>query len=106
MDELAFDHRTILTDALERARSLLEYTTLATAFCAATFTINDLQKVYEIVWGIPVDPRNFRRKVKNVSGFVEDTGHRRHSNGRPAILYRPGPAHAPHPAMLRTSNGL
>ncbi|WP_406326535.1 NUDIX hydrolase [Streptomyces sp. NBC_00203] len=106
LDELAFDHRTILTDALERARSLLEHTTLATAFCAATFTISDLQKVYEIVWDIPVDPRNFRRKVMNVSGFVEDTGHKRHSNGRPAILYRPGPAQVLHPAMLRANSGL
>ncbi|WP_308040639.1 NUDIX domain-containing protein [Streptomyces sp. PSKA30] len=106
MDKLAFDHRTILSDALEEARMLLEQTTLATAFCAETFTISELQQVYEIVWGMPVDPRNFRRKVMNVTGFVKDTGLKRPSNGRPATLYQRGPAQILHPAMLRAGNGL
>src|SRR6476469_7489340 len=34
---LAFDHLTILTDGVERARSKLEYTPLGTAFCPAEF---------------------------------------------------------------------
>src|SRR5579859_6556268 len=38
---LAFDHDQILDDAVERARTRLEYTTLATAFCSDPFTIGD-----------------------------------------------------------------
>jgi 8-oxo-dGTP diphosphatase len=92
-DKLAFDHADILSDAVERARGLLEFTTLATAFCDETFTIGDLRRVYEVVWGEPVDPRNFNRKVLSTEGFVESTGTKRApETGRPAELYRRGPA--------------
>jgi 8-oxo-dGTP diphosphatase len=99
---LAFDHDQILADGLERARSKLESTTLATAFCPDAFTIGELRQVYEVVWGIPLDPRNFNRKVSNTDGFVLPTGGTRsQETGRPAVLYRPGPATTLYPPMLR-----
>lgn len=99
---LAFDHDTILGDAVERARSRLEFTTLATAFCAETFTIGDLRSVYEVVWGTKLDPRNFSRKVMNTEGFVQPTGDKRTlGTGRPAILYQKGPAQILNPPLMR-----
>jgi|SRR5256714_12609314 len=99
---LAFDHGEILAAAVERARERLEYTTLATAFCGETFTMGDLRGVYEVVWGVRLDPRNFNRKVLNTEGFVIPTdGKRAQETGRPATLYRRGPATTLYPAMLR-----
>ncbi len=99
---LAFDHDQILDDAVERARRRLELTTLATAFCPPEFTIGDLRSVYEAVWGTPLDPRNFNRKVINTAGFVEATGEKRlPATGRPAALYRAGAATALNPPILR-----
>jgi 8-oxo-dGTP diphosphatase len=99
---LAFDHETILRDGVERARAKLEYSPLAAAFCTEPFTIGDLRHVYEVVWGIPVDPRNFHRKVTSVQGFILPTGKVRSlPAGRPAALYRKGPATLLHPPMLR-----
>jgi 8-oxo-dGTP diphosphatase len=104
---LAFDHNDILDEALERARSKIEHTTLATVFCADTFTIGELRRVYEMVWGGPVDPRNFNRKVTGTEGFVVATGQTRQPIvGRPAALYRAGPAKALYPPMLRTSMSI
>lgn len=100
--KLVFDHATILDDAVERARVRLEYTTLAAAFCAAEFTIGDLRRVYEVVWDMPLDPRNFNRKVLHTEGFIEATGTKRWpETGRPAALYRRGPAQTLYPPMLR-----
>lgn len=100
--QLAFDHAEIIQDAVERARSKLEYTTLATAFCAPEFSVTDLRRVYEIVWGQPLDPRNFHRKVTGVENFLVPTGEytTRHG-GRPAALYCRGSASLLHPAILR-----
>jgi 8-oxo-dGTP diphosphatase len=99
---LCFDHDEILAEAVERARSRLEFTTLATTFCGPSFTIGDLRNVYEVVWGHRLDPRNFNRKVLNTPGFVEPTGERRVPEvGRPAALYRAGGEQALNPPLLR-----
>jgi 8-oxo-dGTP diphosphatase len=85
---LAFDHDTILADGVERAQAKLEYTTLATAFCPADFTVAELRRIYEIVWGDQLDPRNFHRKLTSTD-FLEPTGETTtRYGGRPAALYR------------------
>jgi 8-oxo-dGTP diphosphatase len=101
---LAFDHARILTDALEQARRRLEYTTVATAFCPPEFTVADLRNVYEIVWGEPLDPRNFHRKMTGIGDFLIPTGgHTTHHGGRPAALFRRGKPKPSHPPILRTT---
>lgn len=105
--KLAFNHLTIVADGVERSRAKLERTALATAFCAETFTISDLQKVYEAVWGVSLDPRNFYRKVQGVPGFltpVEST--RRTTKGRPARLYMAGTRTVLHPPLIRPEHPM
>ncbi|WP_369176723.1 NUDIX hydrolase [Streptomyces mutabilis] len=102
--DLAFDHDRILADARQRVGAKLEYTCLATAFCPAEFTLGELQQVYETVWGTALDRPNFRRKVLATPGFVEAApGAARLTGGRgkPAALYRAGPATTLHPPLLR-----
>jgi 8-oxo-dGTP diphosphatase len=103
--KLAFDHAAILADGLERARSKLEYTPLATSFVTEPFTISELRMVYETVWGEPLHAGNFHRKVLSVPGFVEGTGATTQTGGPRggprARLYRRGDARLLHPALLR-----
>ena len=101
---LAFDHLQILEDGIERARAKLEHTSLATAFCGQTFTISELQQVYEAVWGVQIDPRNFYRKVQGVDGFIVADGQRA-TRGRPARLFRAGTRTALHPPIVRPVEG-
>ncbi|MBM7859320.1 8-oxo-dGTP diphosphatase [Lentzea nigeriaca] len=99
---LAFDHARILADGVERARGKLEYTALGTEFCGSEFTVAELRRVYEIVWGVSLDPRNFHRKVTGVEGFLEATGETTaRDGGRPAALYRRGGASVLYPPLVR-----
>ena len=94
----------MLAAGVERARAKLEYSPVAAAFCAEVFTVAELRHVYQAVWGVPLDPRNFHRKTTGTQGFLVPVG--RDSapgpgGGRPAALYRRGDASLLHPAMLR-----
>lgn len=103
---LAFDHDVILVDAIERVRAKFEYTTVATSLVTEPFTIPELRRVYESVWGVSLHPANFRRKVLATPGFVVSSavgpvdgvdG----SERRGPDLFRRGTAALLHPAMLR-----
>jgi 8-oxo-dGTP diphosphatase len=99
---LAFDHDRILRDGVERARAKLEYTPLAASFCGEPFTVGELRRVYEVVWGQTIDPRNFHRKVTGAPGFLVETGETTtRQGGRPAQLYRVGDATLLVPPLLR-----
>ena len=71
---LAFDHDRIVEHAIQRARSKLEYTSVATNFCQPRFTMTELRQVYEAVWGRELEPANFRRKIELEEGLIEATG--------------------------------
>ena len=103
---LAFDHEQILGDGVDRARAKLEYTPLAGAFCTGTFTIAELRHVYEVVWGVDLDPRNFHRKVTSTAGFVEPVEERTtRDGGRPARLYRVSRSTVLHPPLMQPGAG-
>lgn len=99
---LAFDHGRMLADGVERVRSTLEYTPVAGALCGESFTIAELRRVDEVVWGVSLDARNFHRKATTTPGFVRATGGvTNRDGGRPAQLFELGDAEGLHPALVR-----
>jgi ADP-ribose pyrophosphatase YjhB (NUDIX family) len=85
---LAYDHDEILTRALERLQSKVQYTNIMWSLLPETFTLRQLQVAYETVLNRTLDKRNFRRKILSL-GLVTPSGEKsiggRH---RPAMLYR------------------
>jgi len=84
---LAFDHDKILTYALTRLRYKLEYTAVGFGLLPEQFTLTQLQAAYEIVLGVRLDKRNFRRKILS-GGILSPAGGYSLTEGRPARLYR------------------
>jgi 8-oxo-dGTP diphosphatase len=83
---LAYDHKLIADRALERLRSRLIYTDIASNLLPPMFTISELRDIYQTVLERGVDRRNFSRRMKAM-GLIERLPEKRLSAGRPAALY-------------------
>ena len=70
--DLAFDHREILGDAIDRLFGKLRYDPLGFNLLPNKFPLRDVQRLYETAMGHEVDKRNFRKKLLEM-GLLEDT---------------------------------
>ena len=85
---LAFDHADILQMAHERLVAKLDYSTIAFQFMPETFTLTELQQVYELILREQIDKRNFRKRILSLN-LIKETGKERKAGAhRPAKLYR------------------
>jgi len=88
LPKLAFDHATIVNDALQRLQKKLDYSAIAFQFLSEEFTLSELQKIYEIIRGGEIDKRNFRKWALSLED-IEETGEMNNAGAhRPAKLYR------------------
>ena len=88
-NQLPFDHQMILQTAVSRLRSKSQYSSLPCYLAGESFTLPQLQRVYEFLMGESLNKVSFRRKMSEmdmlepISGEFEATGAH-----RPAQLYR------------------
>lgn len=85
---LAYDHRHIITTALERLKARATYTTLLSKLMPHEFTLTELEHMYESVLGRDIDKRNFRKKILKLNVLQPLARQRRGDKWRPAKLYR------------------
>ena len=86
LPELAFDHKEIIQIALDKLRWKIMYEPLVFHLLNETFTMTQLQTIYEAVIGKELDRRNFNKKMLQL-GYVVPTEERVQGVGRPGTLY-------------------
>lgn len=84
---LAFDHERLLAVGLARLRGKAEYTSLPIYLLPPTFTLSELQAVFQVVLGRPLEKKAFRTRIL-ASGLVEELDAMKETSRRPARLYR------------------
>lgn len=89
LPSLPFDHGRIVDAAVQRVRSKSQYSSLPVYLCGDSFTLPQLQAVYESVLGEAINKVSFRRKMDEL-GMLEPIAGAMTSGGahRPAQLYR------------------
>lgn len=88
LPKLAFDHDEIIKLARERLTAKMDYSTLGLMFMPQSFTLSEVQSLYEIVSGQERDKRNFRKWLLGLDCVIE-TGEKKSVGAhRPAMLYR------------------
>lgn len=90
---LPFDHREIIDTAVARLRGKSQYSSLPCYLAGDTFTLPQLQRIYEALMGEPLNKVSFRRKMTEMA-MLEAVEGRMDAGGahRPAQLYRLKPA--------------
>ena len=84
---LMFDHDAIVDRALDTVRAQLDALPLA-ALLPGTFTMPELQRLYETVLGRPLDRRNFQKRILDL-GVLERLPERKPGGAhRAPFLYR------------------
>ena len=68
---LAFDHAKIFKEAMEKLRRDIHFQPVGFDLLDETFSIPDLQALYEAILGVKFDRRNFQRKLL-ASGILEE----------------------------------
>lgn len=93
--DLAFDHYELIRDSYERVCAKLEYSPIAMDFIKDEhFTIEDLRRVYEIVWNVDLLPSDFRRRISEAPGVIypvaiDDPRHTLYKKGHATTIFPP-----------------
>ncbi len=88
LPQLAFDHNEIYKKAMQALRIAMRTKPLAFELLPREFTLTELQDLYEQVFGIILDKRNFRKKVMKMD-YIQPTGNKTEgARHRPAELYK------------------
>ncbi len=77
----------IIQYAMKRLQWKIEYTNVVYSLLHRTFTLGELQHVYEIILDKKLDKRNFRKKILSLD-FITATNQTRITTARPALLYK------------------
>lgn len=87
--DLAFDHHSILGQALKRLQAKITYEPIGFELLDKKFPFSELEKLYSTVLGRPVDRRNFKKKIMRF-GFLEETTEKQQLKGagRPGNLFQ------------------
>lgn len=90
---LAFAHDEIYMKALDALRTALRTKPLAFELLPKQFTLTHLQDLYEQVFNMKLDKRNFRKKIAKLNFIMASGVKTQGGRQRPAMLYQFDPSH-------------
>ena len=87
--QLAFDHKEILSVAINRLRAKISYQPIGFELLDKKFPFSDLEKLYTALLDRDINRRNFSKKILSFD-FLEETGEltKPEGKGRPSKIYQ------------------
>ena len=88
IDEMGFDHKKILITCCEWLQKMIKEDPLIFNLLPDKFSMRQLQNVYETIWDIELDRRNFRKKFASMDLLVDVGEMEEDVSHRPGKLYK------------------
>lgn len=91
LPRLIFDHNKMVKFALERLRQKASTEPIGFELLPEKFTMRQLRKVYEAIWDVQLDKRNFINKISSFKFLVKLKEKEKESSKRGAFYYKFNP---------------
>lgn len=88
LPELAFDHDDIIKSAFQIVKHQVRLAPIGFNLLPETFSLTELQQLYEAILQIPLNKRNFRNKINQMKVLVDSGQKQTQVAHKPAKLYR------------------
>jgi 8-oxo-dGTP diphosphatase len=85
--DLAFDHNAILQSCFNKMKKSVRIKPIGFELLPKTFTLSELQSMYESILGEPIDTRNFRKKLAKMNILKDTKKTQKQVAHRPAKLF-------------------
>jgi 8-oxo-dGTP diphosphatase len=95
IENLAFDHKLILTTCLNRLREQVMEHPIVFNLLPEKFSLRELQDLYEAILGVTLDRRNFRKRIM-LKNWLADL-----SEMETDVPHRPGKLYKLHPQLKK-----
>lgn len=86
--DLAFDHKQIIIDAVDRLKNKVNYSLIPAHFLGQEFTMSELKKVYEAILEEKIDKSSFIKKMRETNAIEPIEGKFVTGDFRPAQVWR------------------
>ena len=87
LPELGFDHGEIVKKALRSLQIKLRYEPIGYEMLPEKFTLSQLQRLYEVVFDVEFDKRNFRKKISKMKYLIQLDEKQKGVSHKPARYY-------------------
>lgn len=88
LPELILDHSQMVDDAIKALKERVRYQPIGYDLLPKLFTIPHLQVLYESIYGIPLDSRNFRKKMFSFDILIKTEQKDKTASKKGAFLYK------------------
>lgn len=88
LPEVALDHNEIIETSLKKLKRRFRFEPVGYELLPEQFTLRELQNLYEQIYEIKLDNRNFRKKILHTKMLIEMDSQQENVSHRPARLYK------------------
>jgi 8-oxo-dGTP diphosphatase len=85
--QVALDHKEIIDTSFKKLKRRLKFEPIGYELLPEKFSLRELQNLYERIYEIKLDNRNFRKKILSTKILIESDGQQENVSHRPAKLY-------------------
>lgn len=85
-EEIAFDHKDMIKDAVERIKNQLQYSKIGFTLVGEIFSLSEVVEIFQEILNVKIDVSNLRKKLLSLE-LIKEVAKQNIGRGRPETVY-------------------